>query len=180
MAILEVSEVSDVVSVEKRVALGDLDFVKAYCQGCADDMSLADIAANIGMKPASVTNRVNALVKGGRYVGLERFCPAGSTGKRGRKGMSHDEMEEFAVAYLDGCDNGKTIAEMATAADMSYGGFIAKLKRVKESTNSEGELSFPEVLEVEPAKGKRGRKSYNASPEEVAAANALIAQFLAQ
>lgn len=174
MAILEVSEVSGVVSVEKRVALTDLDFVKAYCQGCADDMSLADIALEIGMKPGSVTNRVNTLVKGGRYVGLERFRPSGSTGKRGRKGMSHDEMEQFAIFYVEGCEGGKTIADMATAADMSYGGFIAKLKKVKESGD------FPEVAEVEPAKGKRGRKSYNASPEEVAAANELIAQFLAQ
>ena len=174
MAILAVSEVGGVVSVEKRVALGDLDFVKAYCQGCSDDMSLVDIAHEMGMKPGSVTNRVNALVKGGRYVGLERFRPAGSNGKRGRKGMTHDEMEQFAISYVEGCDKGLTIAEMATSLDMSYGSFITKLKRVKESGD------FAEVDSVKPAKGKRGRKSYAASPEEVAAANELIAQFLAR
>lgn len=50
---------------EKRVRTSIDDFLPAYLAACRDNVSLEDFAASIGVKPLTVTLRVNKLRAGG-------------------------------------------------------------------------------------------------------------------
>jgi hypothetical protein len=156
----------------KRVEIVPLDFVNGFCQGCSDGLTWIEIADQLGMPVDDAKKQRAKLLADGRYIGLKRFQPDGA--KRGRKGISKEEQEQFAIAYMEGCDNGQTIAQMAETAGLTYQTFSNRLKKIRESGD------YPEIDSVEPAKGKRGRKAATpATDAEVREANALIAALLA-
>lgn len=84
----------------RKAAVSGADFIKVYNAGCKAGKTNDEIAADLGMSPASVSSRASALRKEARANGKELPYPK----SKERAGRSHETDADFLSA-LDSLDD---------------------------------------------------------------------------